>query len=336
MGKKCGGSAYLIDLCEDIVLNGDRQNIRIRAAKDGLPVILFLHGGPGVCDRHFVLENQSRLAQNYTLVCWDQRGSGKSYTPKIREQALSVQTYADDAEALIDSLCARFRTAKVIVAAHSWGTVIGTILAARCPEKIAAYVAQGMFIDGSENELESYLFCVREAERTGNKKAMRQLADIRPENGRYPSDKAMMTQRNYLSKFGGGTYKKREGMFRSLLLPLLKTNEYALSDIPKYAKGGLYLSKTLWNDVVAVSFKGIKKLDVPVIVTQGAHDYNTPTKLAQEWFSNLQAPYKKWIEFAESAHSPIFEEPQKWGDEVERALAEALGARQDGQVGVRS
>ena len=315
---------FAIDTCEEVILNGDRQNIRIRAAKEGLPVILFLHGGPGVCDRHFVLKNQSRLAEKYTMVCWDQRGSGKSYSPKIQEEALSVETYVDDAEALIDLLRARFHTEKVILSAHSWGTVLGTTLAVRCPEKIAAYVAQGMFIDGSENELESYLFCVREAERTGNKRAIKQLAGIRPEKGRYPSDKAMMIQRNYLAKFGGGTYKKREGMFRSLLLPLLRSPEYKLRDIPKYAKGGLYLSKTLWNDVVAVSFQNISSLSVPLIVTQGAHDYNTPTKIAEEWFSQVQAPFKKWITFEESAHSPIFEEPEKWGREVEKALCEAL------------
>lgn len=320
---------YAIDTCEFVTVRGDRQNIRVRAAKEGLPVILFLHGGPGVCDRHFVLENQSRLAEQYTLVCWDQRGSGKSYTNDIKKQQLSVQTYVDDAEVLIDILRERFRTEKVIVAAHSWGTVIGSFLAARCPEKIAAYIAQGMFIDGSENELESYLFCVREAERLGNKRAMKALADIRPENGRYPSDKAMMVQRNYLSKFGGGTYKKHEGMFRSMLLPLLKSHEYSLSDIPKYAKGGLYLSKTLWNDVVAVNFKNITQLSVPVIVTQGVHDYNTPTKIAAAWFGRLQAPFKKWISFEESAHSPIFEEPQRWGEEVLAALAEALQPREN-------
>lgn len=318
---------YLIDTSEFVSVRGDRQNIRIRAAKEGLPVLLFLHGGPGVCDRHFVLKNQSRLAQEYTMVCWDQRGSGKSYTKNIEKQELSVQTYVDDAEALIDLLRERFHTEKVIVAAHSWGTVIGTLLARRCPEKIAAYVAQGMFIDGSENELESYRFCVREAERLGDKKAMKALSGISPVNGLYPSDKAMMTQRNYLSKFGGGTYKKREGMLRSLLLPLLKTPEYTLADVVKYAKGGLYLSKKLWNDVVSVSFLDVTHLSVPVIVTQGEHDYNTPTKIASAWFDRLDAPFKKWVSFAESAHSPIFEEPEKWGKEVSAALREALGGQ---------
>ena len=318
-------TSYAIDVCEDVLLDGDRQNIRIRAAAEGLPVLLFIHGGPGVCDRHLVLKYQSRLAEKYTMVCWDQRGSGLSYTPAIRGQQLSVERYVQDAQLLIDRLRARFGQEKIFIAGHSWGTVIGTALALRCPEKIAAYVAQGMFIDGAENELESYNFCVREAERRGDRRAVKKLSGIAPVQGRYPSDKAMMAQRNYLSRFGGGTWKKREGMFRSLLLPLLRTPEYRLRDIPGYAKGGLYLSKRLWDDVVAVSYREATELAVPLIVTQGVHDYNTPTAIAQAWFARLNAPYKKWIAFEESAHSPIFEEPEAWGAAVLAALEEASG-----------
>lgn len=316
--------SYAIDSCTDVIVNGDRQNIRIRAEREGLPVILFIHGGPGVCDRHFVLGNQSALARDYTMVCWDQRGSGKSYDKNIRTQKLSVKTYVDDAEALIDILRERFGQDKIVIAGHSWGTVIGTALAVRCPDKIAAYVAQGVFVDGAENETESYNFCVREAERLGDKKAQKALSGIAPVAGRYPSDKAMMTQRDYLSKFGGGTYKKREGMIKSLLIPLLKTPEYSLADVFKYAQGGLYLSKVLWDDIVAVSYADVKRLEVPLIVTQGDHDFNTPTSIVRRWYDTLQAPFKKWISFEQSAHSPIFEEPQKWGAEVAAALAEAL------------
>lgn len=98
------GKDYLLDYETSVVLNGDEQNIRVRAAKEGLPVMLFLHGGPGVPDRHNVLANQSALAERYTLVCWDQRGSGKSYRKSVRDEKLSLRTYVDDAAALIGLL----------------------------------------------------------------------------------------------------------------------------------------------------------------------------------------------------------------------------------------
>lgn len=37
---------YALDYSENIEVNGDVQNIRVRAAEKGLPVVLFLHGAP--------------------------------------------------------------------------------------------------------------------------------------------------------------------------------------------------------------------------------------------------------------------------------------------------
>ena len=185
------GKDYLLDYEAAVAVNGDTQNIRVRAAKEGLPVMLFLHGGPGVPDRHNVITNQSALAEKYTLVCWDQRGSGKSYRKSIRNEKLSLQTYVEDAAALIELLCEKFGVGKLVVAAHSWGTIIGMPLVANHPEKIAAYIAQGVFVSGSENEDESYRFCLEEARRRGDNRAIKRLSGIRPVNGKYPNDKAM-------------------------------------------------------------------------------------------------------------------------------------------------
>lgn len=56
---------FSVDFEENVVINGSKQNIRVRAEKEGLPVILFLHGGPGVCDRHVVMKYQSELAKDF-------------------------------------------------------------------------------------------------------------------------------------------------------------------------------------------------------------------------------------------------------------------------------
>ena len=77
----------------------------------------------------------------------------------------------------------------------------------------------------------------------------------------------------------------------------------------------------IWTDVVALRFdESVKKLDVPVFLFQGDHDQNTPTVLAKEWFDNLEAPYKEYVPFHESAHSPIKEEPELWGNTLKEKL----------------
>ena len=312
----------MIDHESNITVNGSTQNIRVRAAKEGLPVILFLHGGPGVPDRHIVLGKQSALAEKYTLVCWDQRGSGKSYRPSVKKEKLSLRTYIDDAAAVLNTVTEMFSVEKVVLACHSWGTIIGLPTVLENSDKIACYIAQGVFVNGAENELQSYLFCMDEAVRRGDKKAIKALSGIRPMDGRYPNNKAMMTQRNYLSKYGGGVWKEQKGIVASILKPLIKSGEYSAKQIIDYAKGALYLPKVLWDDCVAADYFPVTELKVPVVVTQGEHDYNTPTAIAKEWFGSLSAPYKKWYSFSESAHSPIAEEPEKWTAAVTEALSE--------------
>lgn len=316
-------SQYTLDYSTDVVVNGSRQNIRVRAAREGLPVILFLHGGPGVPDRHIVLGKQSALAEKYTLVCWDQRGSGKSYSPAVKKEELTVRTYIDDAKEMIALVKKMFDEEKIVVAAHSWGTIIGLPAVMESAENVRCYIAQGVFVNGAENELQSYLFCLEEARRRGDKKAIKALSGIRPVEGRYPNNKAMMTQRNYLSKYGGGVLKEQKSLVQSLLIPLIKSKEYSLKELSGYIQGAMYLPKVLWDDIVRIDYSGVTEFPVPIVVTQGEHDFNTPTAICREWFGRLAAPYKKWYSFGESAHSPIFEEPEKWTQAVTEALGES-------------
>lgn len=303
---------YQLDYSENVEVNGSIQNIRVRAAKKGLPVILFLHGGPGVCDRHNILRDHSDLAEDFTLVCWDQRGSGKSYTPNIKKSVPKVADYVDDVEFMLEYLTGKFGVRKVAMVGHSWGSIIGVLAAARRPDLLFAYVGEGQFVDGDRNEEGSYRFCLEEAKRRGDKKALAALEKGAPVDGVYPDNKSMMIQRDCLSRYGGAIHGGKQGLVKGLLMPLLKTKEYSLADIVKYAQGATYLTDVMWPDVVGQRLSAIKSLDVPVVITQGRHDYNTPSAIAKEWFDALSAPAKKWVWFENSAHSPDVEEPEKW------------------------
>ena len=315
---------YQLDYSENVEVNGSIQNIRVRAAKKGLPVILFLHGGPGVCDRHNILRDHSDLAEDFTLVCWDQRGSGKSYTPDIKKSVPKVADYVDDVEFMLEYLTGKFGVRKVAMVGHSWGSIIGVLAAARRPGLLFAYVGEGQFVDGDRNEEGSYRFCLEEAKRRGDKKALAALEKGAPVDGVYPDNKSMMTQRDCLSRYGGAIYRGKQGLVKGLLMPLLKTKEYTLADIVKYAQGATYLSDVMWSDVVGQRLSAIKRLDVPVVITQGRHDYNTPSAIAREWFDALEAPSKTWVWFEDSAHSPDIEEHEKWSAVLSMELSKCV------------
>lgn len=308
-------AAYPIECKETVEINGSRQNIRIRGTDPSNPILLFLHGGPGICDRHTVLKYQSELADICTVVCWDQRGAGLSYNAKAaKTEHLHIADMLEDAAAVIRYLNERFGKQKVSVVGHSWGSILGVLLAQKYPELIESYIGMGQFVSGAQNELLSYQFTVQQAASRHDGKAMQELSRIgAPQNGRYSSLKGMQIQRKYLSKYGGAEYGTNSTMVHAVLLPLLETSEYRLFDIPGYAKGAYYSLAELWDEVVSLNFRqSVPSLAMPVWILQGKHDQNTPSILAHEWFNRLEAPKKKWFDFEKSAHSPIKEEPKEW------------------------
>ena len=296
--------------------NGTTLDLRLRGTKESNPAVLFLHGGPGVCDRHFVLEDQAPLTDVCTIVCFDQRGAGKSYTSAQGKLHMDMETVIQDAIALIDYLRERFHQEKIYLVGHSYGSYLGVLLAGRVPEKIAAYVGIGQLVNGAENERISYEFVWDEAQKRKDEKAIRDLTRIgAPVNGFYKSLDDLTVQRNLMTKYGGAAHGKREGIIASMVLPVLRSPEYSFFDLVRYAKGAYYNLRELWQQVITCDFlPRVDKLEVPVFITAGRYDRNTPPELAKRWLDALDAPKKEWGWFEESAHAPIHEEKEKWNE----------------------
>ena len=313
-------NSYALDSKEAVSYNGKKFYLRIRAANEGNPVVLFLHGGCGSPDRAQMIKYQSPLAENFTLVAWDQSGSGLAYDKtkaKDKNFSISKEDIVEDAYDVVQYLKQRFSKEKIIVVGHSWGSVLGVWLARRCPEDIAAYVGVGQCIDYIKNEEMSYLWTLEEAKRVGNKRSVKTLLDIGyPENGVYKGNhtSSLIKQRSVLHKLGGATYKNRKPYWRELLeneVPLV-IKEYGLCGAVRYVKGISYSLAQPMANTNPDFLNTVKSLEVPVYLLLGRHDLNCVFALAEEWFNALDAPEKRLIWFENSAHSPQWEEPEAW------------------------
>lgn len=307
---------FPIDEHLKVPVNGTTLDLRVRGTNASNPVALFLHGGPGICDRHFILRDQAPLADVCTLVCLDQRGSGKSYTRAQGKREMSVDQVVEDARIVVEFLCDKFHKEKIYIVGHSYGSFLGVLLCQRYPKHIAAYVGLGQLADGPENERISYEFVWNEAQKRGDVKAIADLTRIgAPVHGFYKSLDDLTVQRNYMTKFGGAAHGESESIFTSMVLPVLRSPEYTLFDLIRYANGAYYNLRQLWESVIACEFmKTVRSLDMPVFITQGKFDRNTPPELAKAWLDALDAPKKEWIWFENSAHSPIREESERWNE----------------------
>lgn len=304
---------YEIDEIRKVPLGGLAQKIHIRGEKLANPVLLFLHGGPGISNRDSVINREKDLCDAFTLVAWDQRGTGGSYWGAKRETLNKDQAIQDAAE-LVEYLCRELGKEKIFIWGGSWGTELGTYLCYRHPQHIAGYVGSGQLVNGALNEEISYDFAMAEAQKAGDEESVRILNQIgRPVNGCYRQVfKGMMAQRRIMKKYGGHSMKK--GTYWSdTALPLLRSKEFSFTDKIGLARGYKKCLTYMWPSTIQCDFTTeCTRFEMPFYIFQGRHDNNTPSALVQSYFDSIQAPDKALIWFEHSAHGPMAEEPEKY------------------------
>ncbi|MDP4152824.1 MAG: alpha/beta fold hydrolase [Bacillota bacterium] len=311
-----------------ITIGNTRQWVLIRGENRNNPVLLILHGGPGSPESCLFRYYNHSLEKNFVVVNWDQRACGKSYCKATANEPLNIKMFVEDTLELTKALISEFHKEKIFILGHSWGTFIGLLAASRHPELYYAYVGTGQVSNMPEGELVSYDFALNAAVKSHNQKAIQELEKIgKPKNGVYECGSVgTKTERKWLSYFGGSVYGKKS--FSSLMTKFLTSKEYNIVDIIHMLKGMNTPARTrmsqgefLKTDLTKI----VNSLDIPVYFFLGRHDFQIPSKVAEKYFQVLKAPLKKFVWFENSAHTPCFEEPEKFNDLlVNMVLADSI------------
>jgi hypothetical protein len=98
-----------ISLIRTVEINGSEQGISIRTMDLDQPIILFLSGGPGGAQMPTTRRFLSGLEDTYTIVNWDQPGTGKSYDAIYRYD-ITPEVYIEDAHELTQYLKETYHT----------------------------------------------------------------------------------------------------------------------------------------------------------------------------------------------------------------------------------
>lgn len=304
-------SADSVASLEQVQLGRFKQWILIRGAHRSSPILLFLHGGPGMPMMYLEHAFGHDLEQHFVVVVWDRLGAGKSYHPAIPASAMSVTREIADTRQLIELLCARFGKKKVYLVGHSYGSYLGMLVAARYPNLIAAYVGVGQVTDPQRAREVQDRFLRREAEASGNRKLLDELDHHKP-----------IDREHWLFEYRAVLYHSTSW------LPLLWTGllapEYRLTDALNVPRGVSFTHTHLKFDAIKGPLtENVRALDVPVYFFLGRHDYTAPSDLAAAYLNELEAPHKQVIWFENSAHFPFLEEPKKFAAEMLRVHDQA-------------
>ena len=302
-----------IDTLEQIPIGDTRQWISIRGRDRSNPILLFIHGGPGNPTMPVSWAFQKPWEDYFTVVQWDQRGTGKSaFPPSTRDRfapTMTLNQFVEDGLAVIDHLRRQLGQEKVIVMGWSWGTAVGARMALRSPDRIHAYVGMGQVVSvGAERIVYDRTLAL--ARQEGNAQAVRELERLAPYPG--PHSEGLMagvgTVRKWARAFNGGWYGRKDLALYNALPQWAP--EYTDADLAAQEGAGDWALPLLLADVVRhdLAEEGLE-YRVPVVFLMGRHDLHTPIEPVEEYFERIQAPAKRLVVFEKSGHFLMFEEP---------------------------
>ena len=294
-------------------INGVEQGMFIKGKDKTKPVLLFLHGGPGMPE-HAISWKYSRVLENNFVVCWwEQRGSGLSYSANIPPNTLTPEQLISDTLEVTNYLRNRFGQDKIYLMGHSWGSYLGIQAAARAPELYHAYIAIAQMTQQLESEKLAYSYMIEQYRVAGNDKMVQRLEaipllelDTMPPAYRALRDEAMHT-------LGIGTTRAMKSVVTGIFLPVMQNREYTFGEkIDVWRGKWAGYTTDMWNQMLATDVTSVvPELDLPVYFVHGIYDYTISYTLAKGYFEQLRAPLKGFYTFTQSAHSPLFEEPEK-------------------------
>lgn len=290
-------------------VNGDSQYLLIRGRNRKNPVLLFLHGGPGMPAMFLAHSFQSQLESDFVVVHWDQRAAGKSYVAGIDPRTISTRQYLDDLYVVADMLRDQFDQEKIYLLGHSHGSYLGVLASFEMPEKFTAYIGVGQVVDGEKAR--AYQMTELRNRQAGS--------DIAPE-----TEINSANMEGLLFQAGGVLYCCQS--FTPLLLAGLFAPEYSLWDAYNVKRGSVFSSQHMRYDVISKPLgSAVQHLSIPVYFISGVHDLTTPTAISRAYFETMTAPKKAFFEIDEAAHFPFFEQPEKFAEVLTTIRNETAG-----------
>jgi pimeloyl-ACP methyl ester carboxylesterase len=292
-------------------INGVEQGMFIMSKDATHPVLLYLHGG--MPDYFLTQKYPTGLEDYFTVVWWEQRGSGLSYSTDIPPETMTVEQLIYDTLAVTNYLRHRFGQEKIYLMGHSGGTFIGIQAASREPELYYAYIGVAQMSYQLKSERLAYEYMLQQFQENGNLEMVRKLeaAPVTMTSGIPDAYLALRDQA--MHSLGIGTTHDMHSIITGIFFPSLTFRGYTLLEKVNMWRGKSQSGVSpFWDEMIATDLTiKVPELEIPVYFFEGIYDYTCSYTLAKDYLEKLQAPMKGFYTFEQSAHSPLFEEPEK-------------------------
>lgn len=316
-------------------LTDQEEYITIAGEDISNPVIVSLHGGPGSPTSYVDYCWQDYLTDEYTVVCWDERGCGRTYYHNAaidpNNETLTFDAQLADLDALVDYLRERFSQEQVIIVGHSYGSVLGSRYALAHPEKVSAYIGIGQCVNTRNyaNEVYAYEDALSLARAKGD-----DTAELEAAYERFIADMSLtnlMELRAKTNPYHPLTVTEDVSTMAALTSPVLGVDDVrwylfqmgALMDDARMERYEELVEKPL-SDVTDV-FNALEYHDayqMPVVFISGSCDWICPVGLVEEYMDVMTAPRKELRLIEGCGHSPQGQLPEAFCQEVKDFLSD--------------
>ena len=297
---------------KEITVNGDKQFILVEGQDKERPFCLFLHGGPGSPFPYGVSARTlfPEITENCVAVFYDQRGSGKSYNKNLSLNTMNLAQFTEDANSIVDFIRVHYKQEKIFIIGQSFGTVIGTQLIAKYPEKFHAYLGISQLTNPTKGQELGYEWLKNEAQAIDDEKTLRILESF-DKKPYLEEDEDQFSK--LINQYKGMNYSddtiEKVNLF-NLIKGAFTSPDYSLQDIyhafisgPQFS---LIESKELKKEIILTNFfETVKTIEIPVYLIHGIYDKQANYELSKQYYEVLDAPNgKEFITLQHSAHYP--------------------------------
>lgn len=305
-------------ISEKIFINigGVKQGMFLRGKDTNNPVLLFVHGGPSFPEYFLVEKYPVGLEDHFTVCYWEQRGGGISYTPDVTLESMTLEQLASDAVEVTNYLRGRFNKDRIYILAHSGGSAFAIQAVERYPHLYHAYIGIAQITRQADSEALCYKYMMNRYLTDGNLKMVAELE-------KYPileNDSLLLPFFNSVLRdkaqhdLGIGTMHNMRSIIKDVFFSVWTCKAYTVREklniwVSKFS----FLKKTgLRGEIIQSDIAAkVPKLEIPVYFLSGKYDLTVNKDLSKKYLEMIEAPVKGFYTFNESAHSPMFEEPQR-------------------------
>lgn len=305
LSPSCQTSGQAIHEAGFVTIGGIRQWVVVGGADCANPVVLIVHGGPGNPNTPFAHNIFGDWERDFTLVHWDQRGSGMTFGANrpTEDEPLTLAALTADGVDVARYAAQRFGKRKVILMGGSWGSALATHMAITAPDMFHAYVGTGQLVNYQDELKMGHARVLARATADADNDALTRLEALGPPPWTDPRAFGVLRRisRRYEAAVSDAPPADWFVFGPGYDTPAYEADYAAGEDYSFFA----FVGRANDGMGAGIDLRALgMTFAMPVYLLQGDQDLVTLPEISRAYFDELSAPAKTYIPLARTGHDP--------------------------------